>query len=154
MNQAEIYQQEWCKDLINRLEGYKENAGRIEILVAKIDDQAMGGKSSLISNYSGIEQKGTGLGLVTDEEVEYRERLFEKRVLDGALNCLEAMKSAIIKLRHIERVNTWHIIELYIPGHFKDRKGRPLYISESTYRRYKREALIKMAKNLGYFIQK
>jgi DNA-directed RNA polymerase specialized sigma subunit len=130
---------------------YNENEGRIEILLAKIEDQAMGGRSSLISKYGGIEQKGTGLGLVTDEEAEHRDRLFEKRVLDGALNCLEERDKAIIKLRYIAKLSAWHILELYIPEHFKDHKGRPLYISESTYRRDKRDALIKMAKNLGYF---
>jgi len=111
----------------------------------------MGGRSSLISKYGGIEQEGTGLGLVSDEEVEYRERLFEKKVLDGALNCLKEMSQAIIRLRYVEGVSKWHILELYIPEHYKDAKRRPLYISESTYRRYKREALMTMAKNLGYF---
>jgi hypothetical protein len=147
-NQAEIYNQEWCKDLIRRLGRKKELEARSEILDAIIAKR--GGPSSKVVASYGDTTKGTGK---TDDEVEFDTINFELKVLNAALNSLDRMDKLIIVLKYVEKgINDWHVIELEIPKYFFDHRGRPLYIAERTMRDKKRKALIKMGKLLGYSV--
>lgn len=151
-NQAEIYQKEWCKELIDRLGKLKDIESRWEILDIKFDKAGIGGpRNKLVASYGDI-TTGVQADTMTDEEAEYIDKGYEIKTLHAAINGLEDMVRAIIKLKYVEKVNNWHITELYIPKHFFDKKGRPLYISDSTLKRKKRNGLIQMGKNLGYKI--
>lgn len=145
MNQAEIYNQEWCKDLIKRLGRKKEMEARSEILAAIIDKQV--GPSTRVTAKYGESTQSTAPK--SPEELEFDEINFELKVLNAALNSLDRMIKVIIVLKYVEDgINDWHIIELEIPKHFFDHRGRPLYISERTLRDKKRKGLIQMGKLL------
>ena len=147
MSQAEIYQQEWCKDLIKRLGRKKELEARSDILEATILRQG-GPDSSIVASYG---EKTKTTAIMSDAEVEFDKINFELRVLNAALNSLDRMDKLIIVLKYVEKgINDWHVIELEIPKYHFDRRGRPLYISERTFRDKKRKGLIQMGKLLGY----
>lgn len=144
MNQPDIYQQEWCKDLIKRLGRYKEIQSRLEVLVTILDRQGLKVGSAGVARYGGIESPGTGLGSVSNEEWEHREKSYEIRFIGAALNSLTEMDRAIINWRYIEKMNDAHIYDIHLPEKFKK------YIGKTMYYDRKAEALKTMGRCLGY----
>lgn len=139
-----IYEEDWCKDLIKRLGKYKQIEARLEIIETTLN-KAIGPKNKLVATYA------PSPGKISELETEHFALNNEKKDIDSALKALEKIDSDIIKLSYIEKVNKWHITDLYIPEHYKDSKGRPLYMAERTLGYKKANALRIMAKVLGYF---
>lgn len=157
MDKAErkrIDQEPWCQDLIKRLGRYKEICARLEVLETEMNADYP--KTKLVATYGekvASEVTMSGLGIPSPLEIEHRDLLFEKKLLDAAVNCLCVLDQNIIKLKYIEKFGDWHILDIYIPQNFKDDKGRPLYIGKSWYHKKKTAGLMKIARLLGYFIK-
>ncbi|MHB8172736.1 MAG: ArpU family phage packaging/lysis transcriptional regulator [Thermincolia bacterium] len=144
MSKAEIYQQDWCIDLIKRLGRYKEVKSRLEVLETILDKQGISISEKLVASYGKETVNMSGLGSVSPEEWEHREKLYEVRLLDAALNSLTDLDKAIVMLRYIEKVEDWHLYDIQLPRMFEK------YIGKSTYYDRKKEALQTMGRCLGY----
>ncbi len=131
----------WLEDLTFRLSKYKERKARLKVLEIDLE-KSVGPSARVCASYG--DAPGSGLGVVSDKEVEWRELHYEIKLIDAALNGLTELDRIIIELRYIEQVKDWHIYDIYIP------KRLEKYISKSYYYERRREALEIMARCLGY----
>lgn len=146
--QKSIYAETWCKELIYRLGRYKKIKARMETLEIMLDRSTYP-SAGVISSY-GEKLICPNFGEANGMELEHRELKWEMGLLDAALNGLKEIYKAVILLRFTEGASYWHITDIYLPKRFRDKSGRPLFVSERTVKGWIIKSLIEMGENLGY----
>lgn len=126
----------WEEKTIARLKEYPDIVNRLATLEIEIEREVY--PSEDVASH--ISETGifylNGLGKVSECEVEYREKFFEKRIIDEAINRLE------VDLKEV-------IIEKYIKRHDKTLICDTLHIMPRTYERRNKRGISIIADLLG-----
>ena len=129
---------DWADKTEKRLKKYPDIVKRLAVLEIELEKQAYPStcETTHFSETRVFNLSFKNLGIASDQEVEYRERLFEKRILDEVINRLKPELKEVVDLYYVKEYN-------------RDKICIELHISPETYNRRRKKAISCIADWLG-----